>query len=416
MISSILSTGTELLFGQVVNTNTAYLTKELNTIGHDVFYHFTVGDNPGRLKEMLLYALEKTDLVLITGGLGPTQDDMTRELVSQIMEDELILHNESLEHIEKFFSKTNRIMTDNNIRQAYIPKGAIVLTNDIGTAPGFILEKNGKIIICLPGPPKEMTHMFTHKALAYLKGKTDFVIYWKILRFFGIGESSLENELMDLIMGQKDPTIATYVKDGEVLVRITSKSYTNAIAKKSVEDMATIIKDRIGEFLYSEKDEDLVSVVVGSLLRNSISISSCESCTGGLFASAITDIPGASAIFDRGIVAYNSGAKISELNVDPKIIEKFGAVSYETATAMVLGLQEKTGSRICIGVTGIAGPAGGSTKKPVGLIYIAMIFDGEMYCEEFQLRSSARQWIRGYSVLLMFNMILKALKQKNLLS
>lgn len=415
MISSILSTGTELLFGQVVNTNTSYLTKELNTIGHDVYYHFTVGDNLNRMKEILLYALEKSDIVIITGGLGPTQDDITRELVSEIMDEELIIDKDSLIHIEKFFSKINKIMTENNIRQAYLPKNSIVLENEMGTAPGFIVEKNGKIIVCLPGPPKEMIHMFKHKALAFLKSKTDFVIYWKLLRFFGIGESSLENELMDLITKQKDPTIATYVKEGEVMVRVTSKKKTMEEAKISVEGMCEQIKNRIGEYLYSEDDQELVSVVVKSLLENNISLSSCESCTGGLFASAVTDIPGASTIFNRGIIAYCDEAKISELNVDPNIIEKFGAVSFETAKAMVLGLKKKTESRICISVTGIAGPAGGSIEKPVGLVYIALTFDGEFHCEEFKLRSNARQWIRGYTVLLMFNMILKLLKENNLI-
>lgn len=416
MISSILSTGTELLFGQVVNTNTSYLTKELNTIGHDVFYHFTVGDNLNRMKEILLYALEKSDIVIITGGLGPTQDDITRELVSDIMDEELILDNDSLIHIEKFFSKINKVMTENNIRQAYLPKSSIVLDNEIGTAPGFIVEKNGKIIVCLPGPPKEMIHMFKHKALDFLKSKTEFVIYWKLLRFFGIGESSLENELMDLIIKQKDPTIATYVKDSEVMVRVTSKKKSIEEAKISVEGMCNQIKNRLGEYLYSEDDEELVSVVVKALIENNISLSSCESCTGGLFASAVTDIAGASTIFNRGIIAYCDDAKISELNVDPNIIEKFGVVSFETAKAMVLGLEKKTGSRICISVTGIAGPTGGSIEKPVGLVYISLIFDGEFHCEEFKLRSNARQWIRGYTVLLMFNMIFKLLREKNLLT
>jgi nicotinamide-nucleotide amidase len=416
MISSILSTGTELLFGQVVNTNTSYLTKELNTIGHDVFYHFTVGDNLNRMKEILLYALGKSDIVIITGGLGPTQDDITRDLVSDIMDEELILDNDSLIHIEKFFSKINKVMTENNIRQAYLPKNSIILDNEIGTAPGFIVEKNGKIIVCLPGPPKEMIHMFKYKALDFLKSKTESIIYWKLLRFFGIGESSLENELMDLIIKQTDPTIATYVKDGEVMVRVTSKKKTTEEAKILVDDMCAQIKKRLGEYLYSEDDEELVSVVVKALIENNISLSSCESCTGGLFAAAVTDIPGASAIFNRGIVAYCDDAKISELNVDPKIIEKFGAVSFETAKAMVIGLENKTGSRICISVTGIAGPTGGSIEKPVGLVYISLIFDGELLCEEFKLRSNARQWIRGYTVLLMFNMIFKLLRDKNLLS
>ena len=415
MISSILSTGTELLFGQVINTNTAFLTKELNSIGHDVYYHFTVGDNLNRMKETLIYSLEKSDLVIITGGLGPTQDDITRELVSEIMDEELILDNKALKNIEMFFSKVKRVMTENNIRQAYVPKNSFVLENEMGTAPGFIVEKNGKIIVCLPGPPKEMSHMFLNKALDYLKSKTDFIIHWKLLRFFGIGESSLENELMDLITKQTDPTIATYVKDGEVIVRVTSKRKSQEEAELAVSEMIEKIKSRIGEYLFSEKDEELVSVVVRALIENKIDISVCESCTGGLFSAAITEIPGASAIFNTGITTYQNQSKISQLGVDPLLIENFGAVSYETAKAMVEGLKAKTGSRLCIGVTGIAGPSGGSPEKPVGLIYISLIFDDEIHCEEFSLRSNGRHWIRGYTVLLMFNMILKLLREKKYL-
>ncbi len=410
MRSIILSVGTELLFGQITNTNSVYLSQQLNALGIDVMYHFTVGDNPKRVEETLKLALENSDIVITTGGLGPTQDDLTKEIVAKVMENELVLHKQSLEHIEHFFNRLKRVMTDNNIKQAYLPERAIVFENDAGTAPGFALESKGKIVVCLPGPPREMTHMFQKKVLSYLEKKSNSVIHYKMIRLFGIGESALEDALKDIISSQTDPTIATYAKEGEVAIRVTSKRKNRKEADEAVSDMIEKIRERIGEFIYSFEDEDLVHVVAKKLIERNISFSCAESCTGGLFAASLTEIPGISSVFDRGIVTYSNHAKIEELNVSEETIEKFGAVSFETALEMVEGLRAITDSRLCISVTGVAGPNGGTEEKPVGHVNMCAILDGEKVCNEYKVRAVNRNWNRNYTVLLMLNMINKLIR------
>lgn len=413
MNCALISVGTELLFGQITNTNTVYLSQQLNALGINVLYHYTVGDNPERLKEILMYTLEKTDLIITTGGLGPTQDDLTKEIAADALEDTLILHQPSFERLESFFSKLNRKMTENNVKQAYLPENAVVFTNDVGTAPGFALEKNKKIIICLPGPPREMKHMFENYGKKYLKEKSTHHIYSKMLRFFGIGESMLETELIDLISDQSDPTLATYAKEGEVSLRITSKRDTLKEAQNTVLEMTKQIKNRLGEYIYSFEDEDLVKVVADKLLKRQIRISAAESCTGGMFASKLADIPGISAVFDRSLVTYSNMAKVQELGVKEETLKIYGAVSEETALEMVKGLKEATQSNLCISVTGIAGPEGGTKEKPVGRVHIAVAFDEEIFCREYTLRRGNRNWIRNYTVLLMYHMINKIISESN---
>jgi len=410
MKSVILSVGTELLFGQITNTNSVYLSQQLNALGIDVMYHYTVGDNPKRVEDTLKGALENCDLVVTTGGLGPTQDDLTKEIVAQVMKDRLVLHKPSLEHIENFFNKLKRVMTDNNVKQAYLPEKAIVFDNEVGTAPGFALESDGKIVICMPGPPREMVHMFSKKVLPYLEQKSSSVIYYQMLRIFGLGESAVEDALEDLITGQTDPTIATYAKEGEVAIRVTSKKANKEEAAAAVADMIEKIRERIGEHIYSFDDEELVHVVARKLIERNISFSCAESCTGGLLSASLTEIPGISSVFDRGIVTYSNQAKVAELGVKQETIDKFGAVSFETALEMVEGLQAATGSRLCISVTGVAGPTGGTEEKPVGHVNMCAIFDGEKVCNEYKVRAVSRSWNRNYTVLLMLNMINKLIR------
>ena len=212
MKSAIISVGTELLFGQITNTNSVFLSQQLNYLGVDVMYHYTVGDNPKRLAEMIRQAFTDCDLIVTTGGLGPTQDDLTKEIAAEVLHDELVLHEDLLEELEKYFQKTNRTMTENNKKQVYLPSRAVVFDNDAGTAPGFALEENGKTIICMPGPPREMTRMFERRVKPYLEAQSESIIYYKMLRTFGIGESMLETELLEWIDGQTDPTLATYAK------------------------------------------------------------------------------------------------------------------------------------------------------------------------------------------------------------
>lgn len=409
MKSAILSVGTELLFGQITNTNSVFLSQQLNLLGIDVMYHYTVGDNPKRLAEMIRQAFTDCDLIITTGGLGPTQDDLTKEIAAEVLHDELVLHEDILQDLEGYFKHINRVMTDNNKKQAYLPSRAVTFDNDAGTAPGFALEENGKIIICLPGPPREMTRMFERKVKPYLQEKSESVIYYKQLRTFNIGESMLENELSEWIDGQTDPTLATYAKEGEACLRITSKRKTLEEAKAAVDAMIENVKGKVGEFVYSYDDEEFYQVVGKKLIERNISFSSAESCTGGLFAQTLTEIPGISAVFDRGFVTYSNKAKMEELGVKSETLEKYGAVSEETAIEMAEGLKKVTGSRLCISVTGIAGPDGGTPEKPVGLIYICAILDDKRVSKELRTRNVSRKWNRNYTVLCMLNVINKLL-------
>lgn len=409
MKAAILSIGTELLFGQTVNTNAAYLSQQLNLMGFDVMYHYTVGDNPKRLEEIINIAFKDCDLIITTGGLGPTQDDLTKEVVCKVLKDVMITDKRTLEWLESYFIKNRRIMTDNNSKQADMPSRAIIFDNDAGTAPGFALEDKNKIIICLPGPPREMKRMFELKALSYLQKKTDEVIYYRMIRTFGIGESQMETDLLDFITNQKDPTLATYAKEGECSLRIASKRKTREEAEVAVNEMIEKIMPIIGEYIYSLDDENLADVVGNLLIKKDVSISCAESCTGGMFAETITRTPGISKVFDRGLITYSNAAKMEELGVKEATLKQFGAVSKEVAVEMAEGLKRVSHSRLCISVTGIAGPDGGTLEKPVGLVHICAIFDEKIISKEILTRNVNRKWNRDYTVLFMLNIIYKLL-------
>lgn len=413
MRSAILSVGTELLFGQITNTNSVFLSQQLNYLGIDVMYHYTVGDNPKRLAEMIRQAFTDCDLIITTGGLGPTQDDLTKEIAAEVLHDELILHEDLLKGLEDYFKRINREMTENNKKQAYLPSRAVMFDNDAGTAPGFALEENGKTIICMPGPPREMTRMFERTVKPYLEAKSDSIIFYKQLRTFGIGESKLEADLQQWIDGQTDPTLATYAKEGEACLRITSKRSTLEEAKSAVEEMIQKVNQKIGQYVYSYDDEEFYLVVAKKLMKNNITFSCAESCTGGLFAQTMTEAPGISAVFDRGYVTYSNKAKMEELGVKAETLEKFGAVSEETAIEMAEGVKKATGSRLCISITGIAGPDGGSEEKPVGLVYICAIFDGRRVSKEFRIRNISRKWNRNYALLCMLDVVNHLISQTN---
>lgn len=405
MKTAILSVGTEILFGQIVNTNTVYLSQQMNMLGFDVMYHYTVGDNPKRVEEMIDLAFQDCDLILTTGGLGPTQDDLTKEVACKALDDTLVMMDDVLEEITKYFKTLGREMTENNKKQAIMPSRATVFHNDAGTAPGFALEKDGKYIICMPGPPREMKRMFQKSVVPFLQSMIDGALYYRQIRFFGIGESMLETQLLDLIDNQTDPTLATYAKEGECSLRIASKRATEEEAEHAVDEMLEKVKERVGHYIYSCDDEELAQVVADRLMEQGLTLSSAESCTGGMFASTMTDIPGISQCFDRGLVTYSNQAKMEELGVSAGTLEKFGAVSEETALEMVEGLKRVSGSDVCISVTGIAGPGGGSEEKPVGLVYIGFSYGGKKICKKIQMRNVNRSWNRHYTLLCMLNVI-----------
>lgn len=403
--ATIISVGTELLMGEITNTNTVFLSRRLNDHGIDVLYHHTVGDNPGRLTRVLGEAMADTDLIITTGGLGPTQDDMTKEVVCQVFGDELVMNEEWLALLYDRYEKRGRVMTDNNRKQALLPSRAQILWNDKGSAPGFVLESGGTTICCLPGPPREMTWLFTEKAEPLLFAGEEEVLAHRMLRTFGIGESTLETELLDLIDGQTDPTIATYAKTGETALRIASKRKTAEEAEAAVEEMVRKVQERVGEYVYSTDDEELVEVAGRMLMEKNLSIASAESCTGGMFAAALTDIPGISQVFDRSLVTYSNEAKMEELGVKEETLARFGAVSEETAREMAEGVRRVSGTDIGISVTGIAGPGGGSADKPVGLVFIAFASAERTICRKTTWNTRSRNANRQYAVLNMLDLI-----------
>ncbi|MEG0918455.1 MAG: competence/damage-inducible protein A [Anaerovoracaceae bacterium] len=411
MRTAILSVGTEILFGQIINTNTVYLSQELNNMGIDVMYHYSVGDNEKRLEDIISLAFKDCDLIITTGGLGPTQDDLTKETVAKALGDTLVLDQEALTSIEKAFDRMGKPMTDNNIKQAYLPSKSTIFQNDMGTAPGFALEVNGKTAICLPGPPREMKNMFVKSVKPYLENKTDSVIFYKLVRTFGIGESQLETSLLDLINNQSDPTIATYAKEGESYLRIASKRKSKKEAEKAIDQMIDAVDKLIPGHIYNTEGKDLKRVVAEKLINRKITISCAESLTGGLVASQLIETPGISEVFDRGIVTYSNNAKIKELGVPEEVLSKYGEVSRETAVAMAEGLYKKTRSSLCVSTTGIAGPSGGTEAKPVGLAYVCVKFNDKTYCEELRLRNSGREGIRQRCVLFVMNLINKAIEE-----
>lgn len=409
---SMLAIGTELLMGTTVNTNSSKLSELVNELGLNVLYHFTVGDNPNRIKESLEYLLEKSDIVITTGGLGPTQDDITRDTIAEAAKKKLVLEKEVVKKIEGFFNSINMEMTENNIKQACFPEGSVILENNNGTAPGFISEFENKIVIALPGPPHEMGPMFTESVRSYLMEKSNCEMVSKYLTFFGIGESSAEAKIDDLVTNQTNPTIATYAKPGEVTIRVTAKASTKEEAVKLIEPTTREIKNRIGEYLVSEEHKSLLEVVAEELISRKISISLAESCTGGLLASQFTNISGISSVFNRSYVTYSNDSKVELLGVKSETLKDYGAVSEETAKEMVEGLKEKTNSDICVSITGIAGPNGGTEEKPVGLIYIGVSYNGKVVVTKNNFRGN-RSRVRHYSCLKALDLIRRSILENN---
>lgn len=395
MRASIIAVGTELLFGQTVNTNASYISQHLNLMGFDVMYHFVVGDNPNRLKEKLAEAFRDTDLVILTGGLGPTQDDLTKEMVAEYMGTSMYRDEKVVSDLYSFFEKRGRKMPENNLKQADLPVGCTPFYNSSGTAPGLALEKDGKIAICLPGPPREMKFLWENFVAEYLENFVKDKMYYKVIRTIGIGESDLETVLLPLIDGQSDPTIATYAKEGECTLRVASKRPTIDEAKSAVSDMISKIDEICGKYIYSYDDEELNEVVVRILKEKDLTITSAESCTGGLFASSITDVEGASKVLKAGYVTYSDSAKIRDLGVPKELIDKYGVSSKEVAISMAECASKLTDADISISVTGNAGPDSYENQHP-GLAYIGWHYKGRSGHVEVDTGRNLRKWNRNY--------------------
>lgn len=384
MKAEIISVGTEILLGDIVNTNSQFLAKELASLGIEVYHQSTVGDNKQRLLECFDESLKRSDLVITTGGLGPTGDDMTKETAAEYFGQELELHKPSLEVLESFFVKTGRKMAENNMKQVYFPKGAIVLKNNNGTAPGAILKKNDKSIIVLPGPPREMKAMFNESVKPYLQQFTNEMLVSKTLRLYGIGESNLELEILDIINEQTNPTVALYAKELEVTIRITAKAKNEKDAFELIKPVEEEIKNRVGKYVYTEGDISvsegetaLEDAVAKLLVEKNLTIAVAESCTGGLVSSSLINYSGISSVFLEGCVTYSNEAKMKRLGVKRETLEEFGAVSEQTAIEMAEGVAKGLGANIGISTTGVAGPGGGTEEKPVGLVYTAIYINGK---------------------------------------
>lgn len=396
MRCEILSIGTEILLGDILNTNAQYLSRRLADLGISVFFHTTVGDNPKRLKDALEIAFSRSDMVIATGGLGPTTDDLTKEVSAEYFGRKLILHEESFQRIKSFFEKRGLPLTEGNIKQAYIIEGSKVIPNDWGTAPGIILEENNKVLILLPGPPREMIPMFENYVVPYLTSFSSGVICSRVLRVCGIGESFMEEKVKDLILNSTNPTIAPYAKEGEAILRITAKAESKEKAEEMIEGVVKKIRERLGDYIYGEGDTTLEEVLVKLLIERSLTISVAESCTGGLISARFVNVPGVSKVFKGSIIAYSNDVKIKELGISEDILRDFGAVSSQCAMEMAKNIAFKMGTNIGLSATGIAGPEGGTPDKPVGLVYLGLYINGKISYKELKL-SGDRNRIRLYT-------------------
>ena len=395
MVVELICVGTELLLGNIVNTNAAYLSEKCALLGLSMYHQSVVGDNAERLKESLDKALNRSDVVILSGGLGPTQDDLTKETAAEVMGIPLKEDPHSRERIEEYFKNSQyKVITDNNWKQALVPEGAIVLDNENGTAPGIIMEKNGKSVILLPGPPGELIPMFEGKVYDYLNKLQPEIIYSTMVRICGLGESFVENEIRDLIDNQTNPTIATYAKIGQVDLRVTAKAASEKEAAKLAKPMLKELLKRFGDHIYTmDEHKSLEEVIVHFLKERSLTLTTAESCTGGMIAARITDVPGASEVFKQGLVTYSNRAKRKLLDVKKTTLKEYGAVSEKTAKEMAKNGAFITGSDACVSVTGTAGPTGGTEEKPVGLVYIGCCYNNKTVVKEFHFKGE-RQKIR----------------------
>lgn len=378
MRAELLSVGTELLLGDIVNTNAQYIAKELASIGINVFYQTVVGDNPERLKSAYKIAVDRADIVITTGGLGPTKDDLTKEVAAEYFHRKLVLDEKSLDEIMNFFKKTNRIPSENNKKQAYFPEGSKIIENPNGTAPGCIIEENNKIVILMPGPPREMKPMLDNSIIPYLKNFQKGILVSKVLRINGLGESRVDSMLGD-ILDRQNPTVAPYAKNNEVHLRITARANTKEEALKLIEPTEKEIRSILGDInVYGINGETLEAVASKMLIHNKMTISTAESCTGGFVAGTLINYPGISEVFLEGAVTYSNEAKMKRLGVKEETLNKFGAVSSQCAAEMAEGIAKNAGTDVGISTTGIAGPGGGTEDKPVGLVYMGVYIKGKV--------------------------------------
>ena len=378
MVAELISVGTEILLGNITNTNASYLAEQCAALGLSCYYQVTVGDNSKRLKDALITALSRADIVILTGGLGPTDDDLTKETAAAVFHARLVQDEHTRQRIENYLKKGNYTITENNWKQALVPEGCKIVDNDNGTAPGLIMTNDeGQKLILLPGPPGELYPMFEHQIRPYLAGLNPQVIYSRTVKISGKGESLVADEIDDLLKSQENPTIAPYAKTGEVHLRITARAVSEKEAKKMIRPVIRELKKRFGANICTTKDDmTLEGRFVELLQKYGLTVACAESCTGGLLTGRLVNVAGASDVLMQSAVTYANEAKREILGVPKRVLKKYGAVSPQTAKYMAEGAAKWAKADVALSVTGIAGPGGGTPQKPVGLVYIGCCING----------------------------------------
>ena len=389
----IITTGTELLLGEILNTNFTWLARELNLRGFDVLYQTTVGDNPVRMKEVLDIAAGRADIVITSGGLGPTRGDITKELVAEYCGADMYMNLEVWNHIHNLLSRRNICISANNEKQALVPSGAIVLHNEAGTAPGLVLEHGNTTFVMLPGPPFELKCVCEQELFPYFEQRFPHlgIIKSHTLKLRGIGESNLAEILDDIIVRQTNPTIALYARRGEILIRLTAKAPSAEEADVLIAEMQDRVEKIVGAYVYGYDEDTLPEVLGKELLFRKQTIAFAESCTGGLASSMMTDVPGSSEYVKGSVVSYTDEIKNQVIKVSKTTLSKKGAVSEESALEMAKGAREVIGADLAVSITGLAGPGGGTRKKPVGLVYIAVADANGVSCQKFNFAGTRTQ-------------------------
>lgn len=403
----LLAVGSEILLGDILNTNSQYLSKKMAELGFNLFFQTVVGDNEERILESLDIAFKRCDMVIATGGLGPTDDDITKETCAKYFDKKLLQDDISLEKIKNNFIQRKITMPDNNKKQANYIEGSKILDNNFGSAIGCYFEENNKYLLILPGPPSEMIPMFENEALAYLKKLQEETFFSNYINVFGIGESSI-NEIIKDLLSLSNPTLAPYAKDASVRLRITARAKNENLAQVKINRIKEEIYQKLGDYIYSEGEKTLEETVQEKLEKNKYTISTAESCTGGLLASKLINLPGISKVFIEGIIAYSNSAKVRTLGIPEDIILKHGAVSKETAIYMARNVALINNTDVGISTTGIAGPGSDNTKKPVGLVYIGLYIRGKEYYQELNLFGN-RNKIREMTTLFALDYLRKSL-------
>jgi nicotinamide-nucleotide amidase len=396
--AEIIAIGSEMLTPFRADTNSLWLTERLNAMGIDVKLKTIVGDDEARLEETVRDALRRSEIIISTGGLGPTEDDITRKIFARVLNRQLILNEPILEKIRARFARRGVPMPEINARQALIMDGAEILENNNGTAPGMLTHEGKCTVVMLPGPPREMRPMFDFSVASVLKERSgDLLIIRRKLSIFGLTESRTDEIAAPIYTKFTNPSTTILFKDGQIELHLTAHASDEAKAEQLLDELAGPLDEALGDYIFSRRDEPLEEVVGDLLKRNSYTLATAESCTGGLLSGRITDVPGSSEYFLEGAVTYSNQAKTKSLGVPKKMIEDHGAVSEEVATAMARGIRELAGSTFGIGITGIAGPGGGTAEKPVGLVYIALADDAQASAKRFTFPGD-RQFIRTLSV------------------